>query len=72
MTLVTLDNCLSVVYFQVFSFRIAVLLNISIRMMSAQSKISASFQDSGAILIILDGTFMTCYNKHRIEQEKLL
>lgn len=34
-------------------------------MMSAQSKISASFQDSEAILIILDGTFMTCYNKHR-------
>lgn len=33
--------------------------------MSAQSKISASFQDSETILITLDGTFMTCYNKHR-------
>lgn len=65
MTLVTLDNCLSAVHFQIFSFRIAVLLNISIRMMSAQSKISASFQDSETILITLDGTFMTCYNKHR-------
>lgn len=61
-----LDNCLTVVSFQVFSFRITGLLNISNRMTNTQSKVSATFQDNEAkaILIMLDVTFMTHYNKH--------
>lgn len=60
-----LDNCLRVVSFQVFSFQITCLLNISNRMTSTQSKVSATFQDheAKAILIMLDVIFMTHYHK---------